>query len=131
MGASMSGIGYSVGDHDERPWGSWSVLDAGNGYIVKRITVAPGQRLSLQYHHHRSERWTVVEGTAEVEIDGVTARHEHGGYVSVPVLAKHRIRNVGDGPMVFIEVQLGQTLDENDIVRLTDDYGRVDGAASK
>lgn len=124
------GVGYSVGEQDSRPWGTWLVLDVGGGHVVKRITVLPGQRLSLQYHRHRSERWTIVQGVAEVEIDGVTSRHEHGGHVSIPPLAKHRIRNIGPDPMVFIEVQLGQTLNEDDIVRLTDDYGRAGGPSS-
>jgi len=66
---SASYIRYEVGDRDSRPWGTWEVLATGDRYTVKRISVLPGHRLSLQYHQHRSEHWTIVEGLAEVEIE--------------------------------------------------------------
>ena len=117
-------VRYAVGDCDTRPWGRWEVVATGDRYTVKRITVLPGQRLSLQYHHHRSEHWTMVEGEAEVEIDGAVHRLGFGEHVHIPLGAKHRIRNGGAAPLVFVEVQVGELLDENDIVRVSDDYGR-------
>jgi mannose-6-phosphate isomerase-like protein (cupin superfamily) len=118
-------VRYAVGDSDNRPWGRWEVVATGDRYTVKRITVLPGQRLSLQYHHHRSEHWTVVDGEAEVEIDQAVHRLGFGQHVFIKVGASHRVRNVGTSPLVFIEVQVGDLLDENDIVRVSDDYGRT------
>ncbi len=117
-------VRYEVGESDTRPWGRWEVIGTGERYTVKRITVLPGQRLSLQYHHHRSEHWMVVDGAAEVELDGVNHRLGFGEHVFIPLGAKHRVRNGGDAPLVFVEVQVGDLLDENDIVRVSDDYGR-------
>ena len=123
-------VRYVVGEKGTRPWGAWEVLATGRGYILKRIMVLPGQRLSLQYHHHRAEQWTMVEGSAEVEIDGAVRAVAAGEHVYIPLGATHRIRNVGVEPLVFIEVQVGDILDENDIVRLEDDYGRHPAAIS-
>lgn len=115
---------YKVGDSDKRPWGDWAVLDVGPGYIVKRIRVNPGQRLSLQFHHHRAEDWTVIGGTGVVEIAGTPVAVSAGTHVHIPTLATHRIANTGDTILSFIEIQRGDVLDESDIVRLSDDYGR-------
>jgi mannose-6-phosphate isomerase len=120
-----SGVRYAAGERDNRPWGTWEVLATGPEYALKRITVLPGQRLSLQYHNHRSEHWTIVSGEAEVEINGVLLRRIGGEHVHIPLRAAHRIRNTGNQPLVFIEVQVGQHLDELDIIRLDDDYGRA------
>lgn len=121
---AVAAVRYNPGDSDTRPWGKWEVLATGASYALKRITVTPGQRLSLQYHHHRAEHWTMVEGAAEVEIDGKTLPLSAGEHVYIPLGAHHRIRNPGDVDLVFIEVQVGDNLDENDIVRVVDDYGR-------
>ena len=118
-------VRYVAGEQDSRPWGSWEVLATGEEYTLKRIVVHPGHRLSLQYHNHRSEHWTVVAGEAEVEIDGDTYRLGRGEHIHIPLRAQHRIRNVGDEALVFIEVQVGELLDEMDIVRVVDDYGRA------
>lgn len=118
-------VRYAVGDRDERPWGTWEVLAVGAGYTLKRIVVSPGQRLSLQYHEFRAEHWTVVQGCAEAEIDGVRHALAAGEHVFVPLHAPHRVRNTGGEPLVIIEVQTGTCLDEHDIVRLSDDYGRT------
>lgn len=123
--AAASIVRYSVGESATRPWGTWEVLATGVGYTLKRIVVNPGQRLSLQYHHHRAEHWTVVQGVAEVEINGVRSPLTAGENVYVPLGAHHRLKNVSDVPMVLIEVQVGEHLDENDIIRLEDDYARV------
>ena len=117
-------VRYAVGDSDTRPWGRWEVIGTGDRYTVKRITVLPGERLSLQYHHRRSEHWTVVDGEAEVEVDGNIRRLGFGEHVYIPLGAHHRVRNGGALPLVFVEVQVGDLLDENDIVRVSDDYGR-------
>ena len=113
-----------------RPWGYYQSLDQGKAYQVKRIVVNPGARLSLQVHQHRAERWTVVEGTADVTV-GLdkaslqTKRLEVGGHVKIPKGAIHRMANPGTTPMALIEVQVGDYLGEDDIVRFEDRYNRV------
>jgi mannose-1-phosphate guanylyltransferase/mannose-6-phosphate isomerase len=118
-------IAYGVGDRDTRPWGTWEVVALGDGHVVKRITVVPGARLSLQRHRHRSEHWVMVAGDARVTIDERTFACTAGEHVHIPCGAVHRIANPGAGPLVFIEVQQGAVLDESDIERLEDDFGRV------
>jgi mannose-6-phosphate isomerase-like protein (cupin superfamily) len=120
-----SGSCYKVGDNDRRPWGTWHVLDIGDRHVVKRIVVNPGERLSLQYHNHRSERWTTVSGHGIAEIDGTEHPLQLGHTVDIPLKATHRVSCTGDTPLVFIEIQYGELLDENDIIRLSDDYNRV------
>ena len=110
---------------DYRPWGSYTVLGEGSDYKIKRIVVNPGQILSLQMHHHRSEHWVVVSGTAMVTIgDQVRAVCENHS-VFVPQTVKHRMENPGKVPLVLIEVQSGNYLGEDDIVRFEDVYGRA------
>jgi mannose-6-phosphate isomerase len=137
----------SIGEHDERPWGSYTVLDEGDGFKVKRIVVAPGQRLSLQRHAQRAEHWVAVSGVGVAAVDGAELPLAAGGAVDVPRGATHRAVDVPrgathravdvprgathravagpDAPLVFIEVQRGGYLGEDDIERLDDDYGRV------
>jgi len=114
-------------DSEERPWGSWHVLDERDGFKVKRIHVRPHSRLSYQTHTHRSEHWVVVKGTATCILDDVESVVPTGGYVDVPKGAKHRIANSQDEELVIVEVQLGSYTGEDDIVRLEDDYGRSAG----
>ena len=109
---------------DQRPWGTFQVLDEGETYKVKRITVDPGQRLSYQLHHRRSEHWVVVAGRAEVTLDDVVHQLGVGDAIDIGVGAKHRVQNPGDETLAFIEVQQGDYFGEDDIVRLDDDYGR-------
>jgi mannose-6-phosphate isomerase len=111
--------------HEERPWGSSTILEDAATDKVKRIVVHPGQRLSYQLHHQRSEHWIVVAGTARVTLDGVEHMVEPGGVVDVAVGMAHRVQNPGAEDLVFIEVQLGTYFGEDDIVRLEDDYGRA------
>lgn len=113
------------GEHDVRPWGSYTVLEDAPGHKVKRIDVRPGGRLSYQRHAHRSEHWFIVLGVAEVTVDGRAFRLVAGDAVDVPVEAAHRIANAGGEPLVFIEVQHGDSFGEGDIERLDDDYGRA------
>jgi mannose-6-phosphate isomerase-like protein (cupin superfamily) len=111
-------------ESEQRPWGAWHVLDEGPGYKVKRIEVRPGARLSYQTHAHRSEHWTVVQGTATCILDGETLELKPGGTIEVGIGTPHRIANRHDQDLVIIEVQRGDYTGEDDIVRLDDDYGR-------
>ena len=110
--------------YDERPWGSFTVLDEGAGYKVKRIEVLPGKRLSYQRHAQRAEHWMVVRGAARVTLDGEEITLRAGETVDIAVGAAHRVENPGDEKLVFIEIQRGPYLGEDDIVRLSDDFGR-------
>ena len=111
---------------DQRPWGSYTVLDDEPTFKVKRIEVLPGKRLSYQRHARRSEHWFIVHGTAVVTLDGEPRQVSPGGAVDVPVGTAHRIENPSDELVVFVEVQHGEYFGEDDIVRLEDDYGRTD-----
>jgi mannose-6-phosphate isomerase len=112
---------------ETRPWGRWTVLGQGAEYKVKRIEVNPGHRLSLQLHHCRSEHWIVVSGTAKVTI-GDQIEYVHAQESTfVPAGTSHRIENPGPHSLTIIEIQSGAYLEEDDIVRLQDDYGRGDG----
>lgn len=108
-----------------RPWGTYATLKEEDGYKVKRITVKPGESLSLQYHHHRAEHWVVVQGTAIVQIGDVEHKTLPGQYRYIPLKEKHRLTNIGEDELVLIEVQCGGYLGEDDIVRLADSYGRA------
>ncbi len=116
---------YQRGDKDTRPWGSWEVIDCGETFCVKHIVVTPGGKLSLQLHHHRAEHWIIVKGTALVTLgDEILTKHSDE-HVFIPVETKHRIANESTENIEFIEVQVGDELDENDIVRIEDIYNRV------
>jgi mannose-6-phosphate isomerase len=110
--------------YDERPWGSFTVLDEGDGYKVKRIEVLAGKRLSYQKHAQRAEHWFVTQGTAKATLDGKEIIVKKGEAIDIPLGAAHRVENPGEELMVFIEVQQGDYLGEDDIVRLEDDFGR-------
>ena len=111
--------------YDERPWGSFTVLDETANYKVKRIEVLPGKRLSYQKHARRAEHWMVVRGTGKVTLDGSDRLVRAGETVDVPIGAAHRVENPGDEKLVFIEIQRGDYLGEDDIVRFEDDFGRA------
>lgn len=121
-------IRYHIGEKDTRPWGDWEVLDVGAAHIVKRIRVLPHRLLSLQLHHHRAEHWIITEGTATVYVGGNVLTAPANTAVYIPVKTKHRVENKSDAPVVLIEIQTGETLDENDIVRFEDSYGRAPAA---
>lgn len=108
-----------------RPWGKYDSIDVGERYQVKRITVNPGQRASLQMHYHRSEHWVVVKGVAKVRIGEKKMLVTENQSVYIPVGEKHSIENPGKTPLEFIEVQSGSYLGEDDIVRFEDGYGRT------
>ena len=109
---------------DHRPWGWFECLSLGSRFQVKRIVVHPGASLSLQSHHHRSEHWIVVEGTAKVTIGDVSQLISENQSVYIPLGEKHRLENPGRLPMALIEVQTGPYLGEDDIVRYEDVYAR-------
>ena len=108
-----------------RPWGTYASLKEEAGYKVKRITVKPGQSLSLQYHHQRAEHWVVVRGKGVVQIGEAEHETVPGQYRYIPLREKHRLTNNGSEELVLIEVQCGNYLGEDDIVRLADTYGRA------
>lgn len=110
--------------YDERPWGSFTVLDEGAGFKVKRIEVLPKKRLSYQKHARRAEHWFVVEGTAKITLDGAEVIKQAGEAVDIAVGTAHRVENPHDELLIFIEVQRGDYLGEDDITRLEDDFGR-------
>jgi mannose-1-phosphate guanylyltransferase/mannose-6-phosphate isomerase len=105
-----------------RPWGNYEQLDNGENYQVKRITVKPGGTLSLQKHRHRAEHWIVVAGQAQVTIGDSIKTLKPNESAHVPLGAVHRLANCGDEPLVLIEVQTGDYLGEDDIIRLEDNY---------
>lgn len=110
---------------EERPWGAFEILYEETGLKVKRITVLPGQRLSLQSHEHRQETWTLISGRGEVELNNGTVVWLPRQCIFIPRQALHRVKNTGTEPVVFIEVQEGDYLGEDDIVRYQDDYKRA------
>jgi mannose-6-phosphate isomerase len=110
---------------DRRPWGSFTVLDEGNHFKVKRIEVLPGKRLSYQKHSQRAEHWVVVQGTAKVTLDDREIIVTSGETIDIAIGAAHRVENPGTDTLVFIEVQRGSYLGEDDIIRLQDDFGRA------
>jgi mannose-6-phosphate isomerase-like protein (cupin superfamily) len=113
---------YALRTH--RPWGWFETLDEGEGYLVKRLRLEPGCRLSLQRHRHRREHWVIAAGRGSAELDGVVHPLEPGSTLFIPCGAVHRAAAAG-APLTIIEVQHGSVLREDDIERFADDYGRV------
>ncbi|MCM2357352.1 MAG: cupin domain-containing protein [Geobacteraceae bacterium] len=113
-------------EHGERPWGTYTVLEENKNYKIKRIEVNPGQRLSLQMHHHRSEHWIVVSGSARVTCGDREFIVNVNESTFIPIGAQHRLENRGVIPLTIIEVQSGEYLGEDDIVRFKDDYQRCE-----
>ena len=108
-----------------RPWGSYTILAESEGYKVKRITIKPGAKLSLQMHYHRSEHWTVISGTGKLTLDDKVVVFKENESTYIPIAVKHRLENPGQIPLSIIEVQNGRYLGEDDIVRFDDEYGRI------
>lgn len=117
--------------HDEnrtdRPWGSFFILDDQNHTKVKRLYVKPGHRLSYQSHKLRDEHWVVIKGVATVTLDDVTKDYTYGDHLFIKRGTKHRLACKGPEPVEIIEVQTGEAFPEEDIVRYSDDYDRVEG----
>jgi len=110
-----------------RPWGSYTILEEGPRYKIKRIVVKPGHKLSHQLHYHRSEHWIIVKGTAKVTLDKKTSLVHENESTYVPKSTEHRLENPGKVPLEMIEVQNGEYVGEDDIVRYDDKYGRANG----
>lgn len=108
-----------------RPWGTYELITKGPKFIVKKIVVKPGASLSMQMHQHRSEHWVVVVGTAQITKDDAVQVLNANESLYIPVGVRHRLANIGDCPLEVIEVQSGEYLEEDDIIRFDDDYGRV------
>ncbi|HHO42036.1 MAG TPA: cupin domain-containing protein, partial [Epsilonproteobacteria bacterium] len=107
-----------------RPWGTYTVLEESDRYKIKRIVVKPGKRLSLQKHYHRSEHWIVVSGTAIVRVGENENLVRSNESTYIPMGALHRLENPGKVDLVLIEVQVGEYLGEDDIIRVEDDFER-------
>jgi mannose-6-phosphate isomerase len=123
--ALAPGLNMALAMYSEtRPWGAFHILDEKPGFKVKRLSVTPGGRLSLQSHKHRYEHWTVVSGTATVTVDNSVQAFTRGQSVDIPLGAKHRLENFGSDPVEIIEVQFGDDLGEDDIIRYEDVYAR-------
>ena len=108
-----------------RPWGHYQNVDSGAGYRVKQIVVKPGAKLSMQYHNHRAEHWVVVEGVARVTNGDEVFELSANQSTYIPLGTKHRLENPADQPLRLVEVQTGNLISEDDIVRLEDTYGRA------
>jgi len=114
-----------VRESDERPWGRYEVLEEQPGFKVKVLEVKPGERLSLQRHSRRGEHWVVVEGVADVVCGEDEMKLSKGEHVHIPPETNHRLGNSSEQPLKLVEVQLGEYLGEDDIVRISDDYKRA------
>jgi mannose-6-phosphate isomerase len=125
IAATAAMLDHTAAATELRPWGSFTILEEGRGYKIKRIEVNPGHRLSLQMHHHRSEHWIVVVGTARVTCGDQEIILSSNQSTYVPQCTTHRLENPGVIPLVLIEVQNGEYLGEDDIVRFQDDYSRA------
>ena len=112
-------------ERETRPWGEYFVIDQGECYKVKRITVYPGGKLSLQYHNYRSEHWTIVSGKGSVKIGNKNIIVGPNESVYIDKKEIHTIENMENNELVLIEVQHGKILEENDIIRISDIYGRI------
>ena len=123
-GGKIQSSSSLVGGEVEKPWGSYKTFEKGNGYLLKRMTVNPGEILSLQSHEHRSEFWYVSEGVATVECDGNVFDLKKHESTNIPLKSKHRLSNQSDAVLKVIEVQIGELLSEDDITRYEDRYER-------
>ena len=114
-----------LGNVEKRPWGNYHVIAKNIGYQIKEICVFEGAKLSLQKHQKRSEFWQIVKGKSKITLDDKEYYLKEKEHIYIPKNTIHRIENVGVGNLIFIEIQLGEDLKEDDIIRLEDDYGRI------
>lgn len=112
-------------EHDIRPWGEYHVIINDTNFKIKQIKVLPNKRLSYQFHNGRAETWVIIKGNARVTIEDVINDYSEGDTIVIPKRAKHRIQNISKKNLVFIEIQTGDYFDEDDIIRLEDDYNRI------
>jgi mannose-6-phosphate isomerase-like protein (cupin superfamily) len=111
---------------EKRPWGGYRVLATEPSFKAKKIWVDPGKRLSYQKHRYRNEHWILIEGKGKATLDGKEIFLKPGDCIDIPRGSAHRIGNVGEDLLSFIEIQRGDDFSENDVIRLEDDYGRAD-----
>ena len=111
-------------EKEDRPWGRYFVIHDEPDYKIKRIEVEPQSRLSYQYHNKRSEIWVIISGQATITIDGDIKNYNKGDSISIPLQSKHRVENKNNSLLIFIEIQTGEYFGEDDIIRISDDYGR-------
>ena len=109
---------------ENRPWGKYSIISENVDYKIKRIEVNINQRLSYQFHNYRAESWVIIQGEGEFTINDEVKKCSKGDTLTIPVGSKHRIKNIGNIKLIFIEVQTGSYFGEDDIVRIEDDYNR-------
>ena len=112
-------------EKEDRPWGRFYVIHNEPNYKIKRIEVNPSSRLSYQYHKGRSETWVIISGNAVATIDDEKINLTQGSTITIPRLSKHRIENRSMDVLIFIEIQTGNYFDEDDIIRIEDDYNRI------
>ena len=109
---------------EKRPWGTFEILQTSDAYKIKKITVLPGKRLSLQSHEKRSEHWVIIQGNGVVTQDNKETNVSKNSQIFISVAQKHRIYNTGKDPLIFIEIQTGTYFGEDDIIRYEDDFNR-------
>jgi len=114
-----------LGNVEERPWGNYHIIAKNKGYQIKEIIVSKGSKLSLQKHSGRSEFWQIVKGESKITIEENKHYLKEKEHIYIPKNTIHRIENIGKDELIFIEIQLGENLKEEDIIRLEDDYGRI------
>jgi len=114
-----------LGNVEERPWGNYHIIAKNKGYQIKEIIVSKGSKLSLQKHSGRSEFWQIVKGESKITIEENKYYLKEKEHIYIPKNTIHRIENIGKDELIFIEIQLGKNLKEEDIIRLEDDYGRI------
>jgi cytidyltransferase-like protein len=114
-----------LGNVEKRPWGNYHIIAKNTGYQIKEIKVFKNSKLSLQKHNNRSEFWQIVKGLSKIIIEDDEYFLKEKEHIYIPKETIHRIENIGDEELIFIEIQLGEDLQESDIVRIEDDYGRV------
>ncbi|MDC0070695.1 adenylyltransferase/cytidyltransferase family protein [Rhodobiaceae bacterium] len=114
-----------LGNVEKRPWGNYHIIAKNTGYQIKEIKVSKNSKLSLQKHNNRSEFWQIVKGESRITIEDDEYFLKEKEHIYIPKETVHRIENIGNEELIFIEIQLGEDLQESDIVRIEDDYGRV------
>ena len=110
---------------ENRPWGAFHILAEDENYKIKKIIVNPGKRMSYQFHNKRSECWIIIQGTAKINLNDKIELFKKGDIIEIPIKAKHRVENINDSDLIFIEVQTGEYFGEDDIVRIEDDFNRI------
>tara|TARA_B100000767_G_C19607031_1_gene468217 strand:- start:100 stop:879 length:780 start_codon:yes stop_codon:yes gene_type:complete len=114
-----------LGNVEKRPWGNYHIIAKNTGYQIKEIKVSKGSKLSLQKHNDRSEFWQIVKGKSKIIVGDTEYYLKQREHIYIPKNTIHRIENIGKEELIFIEIQLGKNLNEDDIIRLEDDYGRA------